>query len=76
MGTDIFTTHEVYYTGLRMLGTQSWPRFLKAAFKSLGNPDTVGGVLARHPDFGRIDGGAHNERLSIGGVRSALWERR
>ena len=76
MGTDMFTTHEVWFTGQRMLATETWPRFLKPAFKSLSNPDTVGAVLARHPDFGRIDGGNWNQRLSMGGVRTALWERR
>lgn len=81
VGSDIFTTDEVWATGQRMLATnQPWPRYLKRAFARISSKTQLGTAMARHPDFGRVDGGDHDGRLTIGSgldrVRTAMWQRR
>ena len=78
LGTDMFTTHEVWHTGQRMLKTGiTWPRYLKRAFASIKTADQLGGILARHPAFGVEDGGNEGGRISMGSygdrVRTRLW---
>lgn len=76
LGTDIFTTHEVFATGQRMVATESWPKGLKAAFKSMRNPDSIGAVLHRHRAFERVDGGNYDGRMRMGSIKTAMWTRR
>jgi len=81
MGSDLFTTHEVAEKGREMLSEASpWPRGLKAAWKSLNTTGKVASILARHPDFGKVDGGGYKGVLDLNHkgvrIRSQLWERR
>lgn len=78
LGTDMFTTHEVFHTGQRLIRTNHvWPRYLKRAFSSIRNPEQMGTLLSRHPAFGKEDGGNHKGAISTGSyinrLRTQLW---
>lgn len=78
MGTDMFTTHEVFHAGQRLLRTNHvWPRYLKRAFASIRNAEVMGTLLSRHPAFGKEDTGGSKGAISSGSyfgrTRSSLW---
>lgn len=74
IGSDIFTTAEVWATGQRLLKTGAvWPAYTKQAFKGLRDAAHVANVLSRHPDYGRADEGAQRY---VDATRTALWGRR
>lgn len=74
IGSDVFTTAEVWATGQRMLKTgEMWPRYLKAAFKGLRDATHLAQVISRHPDYGRADEGGQRY---VDATRTALWIRR
>jgi hypothetical protein len=71
IGSDVFTTAEVWATGQRMLKTgQMWPRYTKAAFKGLRDGAHVANVLTRHPGYERADEGGQRY---VDATRTALW---
>lgn len=71
IGSDMFTTAEVWATGQRMIKTgQRWPPYLKAAFKGLRDAAHVANVLSRHPAYGRADEGPQRY---VDATRTALW---
>ena len=81
LGSDMFTTDEVWASGRRMLASgQPWPAYLKRAFARISSKTQLGTAMARHPDFGRVDGGDHDGRLTMGSgidrVRTAMWRLR
>ena len=72
IGSDMFTTAEVWETGRRMLLTGlPWPRGLKNGWKSLRSAQHVGNVLARHPAYERADEGKNSHYIDE--TRTALW---
>ena len=74
IGSEIFTTAEVWATGQRMLKSgQMWPKYTKAAFKGLRDAVHVAQVIQRHPDYGRADEGGQRY---VDATRTALWGRR
>lgn len=75
IGSDMFTTAEVWETGQRLIRTGvPWPRYLKNAWRGLRGAQHVGNVIARHPAYERADEGGNSRYIDD--TRTALWVRR
>lgn len=74
IGSDMFTTAEMWETGRRMIiSGQSWPPYLKAAWRGIRDPSQLAQIIRSHPGYERADEG---RQRYIDRTRTALWTRR
>ncbi len=73
LGTDIFTTHELWDLGIdRTYDPEPWPMYLKVAFKRLRKREDLAFALRRHPRVLKLE---NFEEHALGlRTRTILWQ--